>query len=210
MPRPALEVADVFRAHGPTWRKANVGHVSLEQLKVMSAIENCRTATLGGHVMRCDDCAHTLIAYNSCLMGKFRNGELTTGFIELGVNFRDFALHYGLPPSDPLSACPGSNGHSRRRGGALTSTSSRFSSTTMAHGDSTAARFLASNPRRRLQTVLSRQLHDLALRGSWPSTVVMESRAWIDRDRITGNTVSLATEATVNSPLRNLPIRQLL
>jgi hypothetical protein len=66
VPRPALEVADVFRAHGPTWRKANVGHVSLEQLKVMSAIENCRTATLGGHVMRCDDCAHTLIAYNSC------------------------------------------------------------------------------------------------------------------------------------------------
>ena len=66
MPRPALEVADVFRAHGPTWRKANVGHVSLEQLKVMSAIEHCRTATLGGHVMRCDDCAHTLIAYNSC------------------------------------------------------------------------------------------------------------------------------------------------
>jgi hypothetical protein len=51
--------------------------VSLEQLKVMSAIENCRTATLGGHVMRCDDCAHTLIAYNSCLMGKFRNGEST-------------------------------------------------------------------------------------------------------------------------------------
>jgi hypothetical protein len=143
-------------------------------------------------------------------MGKFRNGELTTDFIELGVNFRDFALHYGLPPSDPLSACPGSNGHSRRRGGALTSTSSRFSSTTMAHGDSTAVRFLASNPRRRLQTVLSRQLHDLAFRGSWPSTVVMESRAWIDRDRITGNTVSLATEAVVNSPLRNLPIRQVM
>ena len=103
MPRPALEVADVFRAHGPTWRKANVGHVSLEQLKVMSAIENCRTATLGGHVMRCDDCAHTLIAYNSCLMGKFRNGELTTGFIELNANFRDFTLHYGLPPSNLLS-----------------------------------------------------------------------------------------------------------
>jgi hypothetical protein len=77
--------------------------VSLEQLKVMSAIENCRTATLGGHVMRCDDCAHTLIAYNSCLMGKFRNGELTTGFIELNANFRDFTLHYGLPPSNLLS-----------------------------------------------------------------------------------------------------------
>jgi hypothetical protein len=66
VPRPALEVADVFREHGPTWRKANVGHVSLVQLKVMSAIESCRTATLGGHVMRCEDCTPTLIAYNSC------------------------------------------------------------------------------------------------------------------------------------------------
>ena len=93
MPRPALEVADVFREYGPAWRQANAGHVSLEQLKVMSAIERCRTAALGGHVMRCEDCAHALISYNSCLMGKFSNGELTTGFIDLSVNFRDFALH---------------------------------------------------------------------------------------------------------------------
>jgi hypothetical protein len=50
--------------------------VSLGQLKVMSAIESCRTAALGGHVMRCEDCSHTAVAYNSCLMGKFRNGEL--------------------------------------------------------------------------------------------------------------------------------------
>jgi hypothetical protein len=64
--RPALEVADVFRGHGPAWRKANAGHVSLDQLKVMSAIERCRTAALGGHVARCEDCSHTLIAYNSC------------------------------------------------------------------------------------------------------------------------------------------------
>ena len=77
MPRPALEVADIFREHGPAWRKVNAGHVSLEQLKVMSAIESCRTAALGGHVARCEDCAHILIAYNSCVMGKFRNGELT-------------------------------------------------------------------------------------------------------------------------------------
>ena len=42
------------------------GHVSLGQLKVMSAIESCRTAALGGHVARCEDCAHTTIAYNSC------------------------------------------------------------------------------------------------------------------------------------------------
>ena len=66
MPRPALEVADIFRGHGPAWRKAHAGHVSLDQLKVMSAIENCRTAALGGHVARCEDCAYTTIAYNSC------------------------------------------------------------------------------------------------------------------------------------------------
>jgi putative transposase/transposase-like zinc-binding protein len=68
MVRPALEVADIFRDHGPAWRDANRGHVSLDQLKVMSAIERCRTAALGGHVARCenDACAHTTIAYNSC------------------------------------------------------------------------------------------------------------------------------------------------
>ena len=64
--RPALEVADIFRGHGPAWRRANAGHVSLDQLKVMSAIESCRTAALGGHVARCEDCAYTTIAYNSC------------------------------------------------------------------------------------------------------------------------------------------------
>jgi len=66
MPRPALEVADIFRAHGPAWRLANSGHVSLPQLEVMTAIERCRTVALGGHVARCEDCAHTTIAYNSC------------------------------------------------------------------------------------------------------------------------------------------------
>ena len=57
--RPALEVADIFRDRGPAWRSANAGHVSLGQLKVMSAIESCRTAALGGHVVRCEDCAYT-------------------------------------------------------------------------------------------------------------------------------------------------------
>jgi len=66
VPRPALEVAEIFRRHGPAWRVANAGHVSLGQLKVMSAIESCRTAALGGHVARCQDCEHVLIAYNSC------------------------------------------------------------------------------------------------------------------------------------------------
>ena len=66
MARHALEVADIFRTHRPAWRRTRAGHVSLGQLKVMSAIEHCRTAALGGHVARCADCAHTQIAYNSC------------------------------------------------------------------------------------------------------------------------------------------------
>src|ERR1700726_431077 len=66
MPRPALEVADIFRDHGAAWRRANAGHVSLDQMKVMSAIERCRTVALGGHVARCEGCTHTVIAYNSC------------------------------------------------------------------------------------------------------------------------------------------------
>ena len=66
MSRPSLEVADIFRGHGPAWRRANAGHVSLGQLKVMSAIESCRTAALGGHVARCEKCAHSQISYNSC------------------------------------------------------------------------------------------------------------------------------------------------
>jgi hypothetical protein len=66
MPRPALEIADIFRDHGAAWRSAHAGHVSRDQLKVMSAIESCRTAALGGHVARCEKCAHIQISYNSC------------------------------------------------------------------------------------------------------------------------------------------------
>jgi hypothetical protein len=66
--RPALEVADIFRAHGPTWRYHQRGHLSLGQLKVMSAIEQCRSVALGGHALRCSACAEPQIAYNSCLM----------------------------------------------------------------------------------------------------------------------------------------------
>lgn len=66
MGRCALEVADIFRAHGPAWRQAQFGHLSLEQLKVMSAIEQCRSAALGGHVLHCEACVHDQIAYNSC------------------------------------------------------------------------------------------------------------------------------------------------
>jgi len=64
--RPVLEVADIFRARGPAWRATQQGHLSLGQLKVMSAIEQCRSAALGGHVLHCPACAHDEIAYNSC------------------------------------------------------------------------------------------------------------------------------------------------
>jgi len=68
LPRASLEIADIFRNFGPAWRRANAGHVSLGQLKVMSAIERCRTAAPGGHVARCENagCGHTIVAYNSC------------------------------------------------------------------------------------------------------------------------------------------------
>jgi hypothetical protein len=64
--RASLEVADIFRAAGPTYRATHAGHLSLRQLKVMSAIEHCRTVALGGHVEACEDCGHWRIAYNSC------------------------------------------------------------------------------------------------------------------------------------------------
>jgi hypothetical protein len=64
--RPDIEVADIFRAHGPAFRRARAGHLSLGQLKVMSAIERCRSGALGGHALRCAECGHLDIAYNSC------------------------------------------------------------------------------------------------------------------------------------------------
>jgi len=64
--RNVLEVAAIFRAHGPTLRQHQWGHLSLGQLKAMSAIEQCRSVALGGHVLRCSSCAEPQIAYNSC------------------------------------------------------------------------------------------------------------------------------------------------
>ncbi len=61
-----LELADIFRRHGEAWRAANAGHVSRQQQRVMKAVETCRSAALGGHVERCQNCAHTRISYNSC------------------------------------------------------------------------------------------------------------------------------------------------
>jgi transposase-like zinc-binding protein/putative transposase len=64
--RPALEVADIFRRHGATYRATHAGSLSLGQRRVMAAIEACRTAALGGHIERCEDCSETRVAYNSC------------------------------------------------------------------------------------------------------------------------------------------------
>src|SRR3981189_2944171 len=66
MSRPALEVADIFRDHGPAWRRANAGHVSLDQFKVMSGIERCRTAIPGRRAARGGGRADTSSAYNPC------------------------------------------------------------------------------------------------------------------------------------------------
>jgi hypothetical protein len=70
--RPKLEVADIFRDHGAAWRSANAGHVSLDQLKVMSAIERCRTAALGGHVERCENCSHRTLRAAFCSLAASR------------------------------------------------------------------------------------------------------------------------------------------
>jgi len=64
--RPDLEVAEIFRTAGPAWRHQERGHLSLAQLKVMSAIEQCRSSALGGHVLLCDSCQQPQITYNSC------------------------------------------------------------------------------------------------------------------------------------------------
>jgi hypothetical protein len=64
--RTDLEVADIFRSVGPAYRAPHAGHLSLGQLKVMTAIEDCRTPALGGHVEACTDCGHWRVTYNSC------------------------------------------------------------------------------------------------------------------------------------------------
>ena len=134
MGRPALEVADIFRAHGPAWRQAQHGHLSLGQLKVMSAIEQCRSAALGGHVLRCDACDQVEIAYNSC-----RNrhcpkcqasaaalargpagrpaavGLLPCGVHPAGADQRHRLLQQGADLRPVVRGCCGDPAHHRRR-----------------------------------------------------------------------------------------------
>jgi len=64
--RSELEVADIFRRHGPSCAQDHDGHLGRVERRVMSAITLCRTAALGGHVEACEDCSHARVAYNSC------------------------------------------------------------------------------------------------------------------------------------------------
>jgi len=66
MDRPKLEVGDVFRRYGDNYRQQHAGCLSTVQRRVMSAIERCRTAALGGHIEQCDQCGYRRNAYNSC------------------------------------------------------------------------------------------------------------------------------------------------
>jgi hypothetical protein len=86
-----MDVADIFRAHGAAWVRANAGHVSYAQHKTISAIKACRTAVLGGNVATCEGCEHTIIGYNSCLMGKLGNGESANDSASVDLPFGNLA-----------------------------------------------------------------------------------------------------------------------
>jgi hypothetical protein len=88
-----LEVADVFRRFGPAFGDRLGASLSAERRRAMLAIERCRTASLGGHVERCGNCGHQRIAYNSCLMGRSRNGELAYQHQHFSVNCSALCLH---------------------------------------------------------------------------------------------------------------------
>ncbi len=85
----ALEVADIFRRHGEAYRRAHAEQLGRGARRVMAAIETCRTAALGGHAERCAACGLIRLAYNSCLMGKFRNGEWAGGRV---ADLADFQM----------------------------------------------------------------------------------------------------------------------
>jgi hypothetical protein len=71
MSRPAVEVADILRAHEARFVEQNQSWLSFQHLTVLRAIARCRTAALGGHLDSCSRCGHQAISYNSCLMESF-------------------------------------------------------------------------------------------------------------------------------------------
>jgi hypothetical protein len=93
--RPDLEVADVFRRHGADYRRDHERHIGRVERRVMAAVEACRTVALGGHAEHCTDCGLVRQAYNSCLMGRIRNGELAFSGPDNLTNSRRFRRHRG-------------------------------------------------------------------------------------------------------------------
>jgi hypothetical protein len=105
---PALEVADIFRRHGEAFRQAHAGHLGRTERRVMGAIAACRTAALGGHAEYCEECGFLRCVYNSCLMGKFRNGESAHDRRGAAVVFRRSRspLRFGSEHGDQLVRWP--------------------------------------------------------------------------------------------------------
>src|SRR5271163_4063776 len=127
MPRGAAEVADVFRCYGDAYRQPHSCSLSTAQRRVMTAIEQCRTAALVGHVEQCDACGHQRIWYNSCLMGKFRNGEFVHDRLGATRSSGGRALHYDLSRSRAMSLSGARKEPLRRCGGTIASMASSFS-----------------------------------------------------------------------------------
>jgi hypothetical protein len=98
MGRSGPEVADVFRRYGDAYREQHGESLSTAQRRVMTAIEICRTAALGGRVEQCDACGHQRISYCSCLMGKISNGESAAARPSLMLFVDTFPLHYRVIP----------------------------------------------------------------------------------------------------------------
>ena len=128
MAREGLEVADVFRRFGPAFRDRHGASLSAARRRAMTAIESCRTAALGGHVERCGDCGHQRVAYNSCLMGKFSNGESAGGSPLFDVAHAPVLLSItAVSRSKAISLSGGRKAPLRRCGGTIASIASSFS-----------------------------------------------------------------------------------
>jgi hypothetical protein len=122
-----LEVADIFRRHGPAYVQAHDGHLGRVERRVMSAIELCRTAALGGHVEGCRACGTVHVAYNSCLMGRSGNGELAATRSSFASSAANPTLHYEGRLRSAMSLSDGSNVPRRKCGGTIDSIASSFS-----------------------------------------------------------------------------------
>lgn len=116
--RPAIEIADILRRHGDTYRRVHAGHLGRVERRVMSAIVACRTEALGGHMEACDDCGTTRVAYNSCLMGRFRNGEPATGLGRQSSGVSTGSVSISLPFALHYNGCAPRPADGRSRSGA--------------------------------------------------------------------------------------------